>query len=763
MVPRRLSGVWLLWTLAVAGLCKAQVATLSLEHRVLLLTTTAYQKWATSFLEDVMDGYGTPLTVLAADGAGAAALPADLKPLLWERPGGGGAGRFSGFVMHPDAEAGGLLSAAQLSDLQDYQRRTGARVLKFDAAPEAFGMAAAPCGSDDVTLRFTPATPFGVSGVRPGAALPARGLRRCPGSEAAAPNNLCCARPAAPAPRRCAPCRPAVVLRAGAPPGGAANAAAAAALSGSGAAGAVAAYADGRQAMAFALRCSSESAACLVLAHLGLAWVMQGLIPGARKAVFSLQVDDVFLATSTASGSYRSTPADLEAHLAWQEALSSKLPNGSRIRAEMVFNGNGVLSQMEAPDAVVHEDACFETALYKELGCSCWGKAMSECPATAHWFCRSCTKDWKRVRGSPGVTHSPPPDTSRWGDKRFSEGDPLYRFVKGSRRAAEGFFWSSHTFSHQMLDNTTFEATKLELDLNTKMAGPEYLDISGRATFSPAGLVTPAISGLFNGDALAAMAAAGVTFVTGDNTWRVFENPWSRRRVTWTNEAANGFPYQSGQYAIAILPRWATAVAYSASTTADALAAYNAGLSPGDGGPATTFEALMGREADRVLREALMVLRHDGHMFHQANMRVAGSGGAGSLLMMWAEYALARLIALVDWPVTSLKLDDQAALFLQREARDACRLSYLLGIDPASGTVVSVTASAAGAPAGGGECAAPLILRDGVSLDLGGGRQAPVSTSDGVRAAVLRVPPGGSARAAVAGQLPWLVPAVARR
>lgn len=53
-------------------------------------------------------------------------------------------------------------------------------------------------------------------------------------------------------------------------------------------------------------------------------------------------------------------------------------------------------------------------------------------------------------------------------------------------------------------------------------------------------------------------------------------------------------------------------------------------------------------------------------------MHVAGSGGAGSLLMMWTEAVLSRLIALVDWPVTSVKLDDLAQIFVQREARDAC-------------------------------------------------------------------------------------------
>jgi hypothetical protein len=64
------------------------------------------------------------------------------------------------------------------------------------------------------------------------------------------------------------------------------------------------------------------------------------------------------------------------------------------------------------------------------------------------------------------------PDTSRWSNKRFSDGDPLYRLVKAEPRAASGFFWASHTFSHPLLDNFTSAATKLQLDLNARMAGP---------------------------------------------------------------------------------------------------------------------------------------------------------------------------------------------------------------------------------------------------------------------------------------------------
>lgn len=124
---------------------------------------------------------------------------------------------------------------------------------------------------------------------------------------------------------------------------------------------------------------------------------------------------------------------------------------------KQVYNGNGVLIESGSPAVVFNGPACFQTQLYSDLRCSCWGKAMAACPADAPWFCRrcvsqrhlccvmlrrllrpsaavrcnslqlqptpstaptlthadtlthtlrSCVKDWKRVRGSPGVTMS---------------------------------------------------------------------------------------------------------------------------------------------------------------------------------------------------------------------------------------------------------------------------------------------------------------------------------------------------------------------
>ena len=202
--------------------------------------------------------------------------------------------------------------------------------------------------------------------------------------------------------------------------------------------------------------------------------------------------------------------------------------------------------------------------------------------------------------------------------------------------------------------------------------------------------------------------------------------------MRYTTNATNGYPSPpspAGAPAIAIMPRWSTAIAFDASTGAEALAAHNAAAGADVAQRAPSLEALLAREAERVLAEGFLPLRADGYMFHQANMRVAGSGitaaaasgsGSGSsLLMAWADAALARLSALVDWPVISLKLDDLKAAFLEREARDACRLRYRLSVSRGAGAVTAVTvvSSAPAAAGGGAVCAAPLMLRGGVALE----------------------------------------------
>ena len=54
-------------------------------------------------------------------------------------------------------------------------------------------------------------------------------------------------------------------------------------------------------------------------------------------------------------------------------------------------------------------------------------------------------------------------------------------------------------------------------------------------------MVTPQLSGLNNGDALAALAANGIMGVTGDNSWPFLKSPVSVHHTLTTTAARNGF------------------------------------------------------------------------------------------------------------------------------------------------------------------------------------------------------------------------------
>lgn len=113
--------------------------------------------------------------------------------------------------------------------------------------------------------------------------------RRCPGLEATA-TYRCCAKASGHA-SICAACGPAAILRASRPAASARRAAATTNRAApAAAAGVLVSYGDGRQAVAFFLQCSSCFTPCYALAHLGLAWVLQNIIPGSRRALLSLHV-----------------------------------------------------------------------------------------------------------------------------------------------------------------------------------------------------------------------------------------------------------------------------------------------------------------------------------------------------------------------------------------------------------------------------------------------------------------------------------------
>lgn len=110
-----------------------------------------------------------------------------------------------------------------------------------------------------------------------------------------------------------------------------------------------------------------------------------------------------------------------------------------------------------------------------------------------------------------------------------------------------------------------------------------------------------------NGDALSAAAALNITCGTGDNTWPFLMNAAAPHHVLRTSVQTSGYG------GFAVLPRFATEIYYNCSTVAQNEALYNSLYASYYGGP-STINQIVAREATRVVRQALLALRHDPYM-----------------------------------------------------------------------------------------------------------------------------------------------------
>lgn len=716
----------------------------TVDHRVLLMTTPGYT--GTEFFEKTLLAYGAPYDIVRWDKD--ASPRADVSALLWNPD---GSGRYSGYVMYPNLEALGHLNRAEVNVIWDYQNKTGARSVKFAAWPTNIGYNPdyLACGSGDATMTLTAAAPLGISGVRPGIQLSASGLWRCPGAKPAA----------GAAPLATCSMWAADFLNDGMHP--ACNATSILEFE-NGVAGALVKYGDGRESMAFVFDCATWSTACGVISHLSLAWMMQDIIPGERSALLTVQADDFFMATyidpgnGTQGADYYASVADMNRQVQFQSVDLMALPNtpqGTDIKIELPFNGNSILERAAMKTASitaleVDDRGCASMDEYVTLGCNCWNKGWAACDSPVE-FCQKCTKDFPKPLGS-GTDRVPP-------DNQLPKGwnvtalklDPRAKLVIANTNGiATKFFWSDHTFTHENLDNATSYDAYHQIALNRLMSSPAHLNLDSRATRSTKCIVTPQISGLMNGDVLAALKNdLGIECAVGDNTWQHLKNQDNPYHLLYTTKAKNGFDR------FAILPRFATEIYFNCSTPAQIESIYN-NIYGGYYGAQSTFADILKREAARVVRDALLPLRKDPHMMHQANMAVDATTGM-SLITSWLKAVLTELHSMVSWPVTSLKLDDLYAAFKAREARDACKLSYKLEIDTAAAAaggsprVSSVTVSGGS----GGACSAPLMAPAGASASAG----AWEGSGPGVRTLRVNVGAGGSVKVDTQG-LPWSMP-----
>ncbi|KAJ3320039.1 hypothetical protein HDU93_003617, partial [Gonapodya sp. JEL0774] len=357
------------------------------------------------------------------------------------------------------------------------------------------------------------------------------------------------------------------------------------------------------------LSSSTWSPASLLMAHVWFQWVTRGIYQGRRRVLLDTQVDDVFLSTAVTQTavpySYRSTVVDMRNLVEWQKDLNARLPNGSSFRLQLCYNGNGVSALADRARYFVDIDlATHVTQNYvKPLG-----------TGTARW---------------------PKNFTSQWKDEVLRK-DVLYGMFAAAHFTGTNLSYLV-SFTHLNLNEAYSTDIVKEVVFNHRMASSSYLSLSGRSWFSPHSMVTPQVSGLFNGDMYKVLTAAGVTAVVGDN---------SRPEVVPANKyhpwrTTNGSANYEG---FLVVPRQPTEIYFDTSTPDENIALYNAGHP----GANWTWQRLLDYEANRLV-VMMLALRQDPHMFHQANLRNAdqpvvtvGTGkGRLGILQQWVEAATA--------------------------------------------------------------------------------------------------------------------------
>ena len=393
---------------------------------------------------------------------------------------------------------------------------------------------------------------------------------------------------------------------------------------------------DNRERLSFFISFGDWSLNSVMLNHLWISWVTRSLYAGERRVTFTPHIDDVFISTGlldfetneleSYENSYRSTVEDFEILKKWQDSIVNKLPEGSFVKCELAFNGNGILD-----------------VINPEISLKVDGE-------------RHCDIEYIKTPGK-GVDRWPVKNYTLPYDREFLENDSLFAYFEKEENS-KNFYWSSHTFTHENLDEATTTDADNEIRVNIEMA--KLLNVYDKPYFSSKSIITPQISGLRNVDAINVLMKYGIESGTGDLSRPTLinqENPYLPFFTTKESSNFEGFP---------IIPRTPTEIYYSSSNVKENTHIYN--LMYKDVLGESTWDDFIEREVDRTLN-LMMKLRNEAHQFHQINIRSHDIEEKESLLQKWSTAVLEKYAEFVEWPVTSLKLDDQAKLYLDRYNR----------------------------------------------------------------------------------------------
>jgi len=420
---------------------------------------------------------------------------------------------------------------------------------------------------------------------------------------------------------------------------------------------------DGRERLSFYFGFGDWSLNCIVINHIWINWGTRGIYSGFRRVYFTPHIDDVFLATelvdpkkNTDEGTeiFRTTTTDFDNIKKYQKDVVKKMNPGSFYRVELAINGNGILIEADYDQSLqVFGERLVELEFKKEPG-----------TGTYNWP----TKNYK----------------FNFPESLLSQ-DKLYPYFK-QKANREEFFWSSHTFTHENLDNASRSDVDNEIRVNIELAkklGFVNEDNTHEEWWSSGSIITPQISGLRNRDAIEIFKQYGINSGTGDLSRPTLcntENPYLPYYTTMEGSNYDGFP---------VIPRSPSEVYFHCSTSAENTWMYNR-IYRNHFGNDTDWDTIIERESVRVLT-LMMKLRHEAHQFHQANLRNADIKEP-SLLQQWTDAIVEKFNSYVNWPMISLKLDDLAKTFTDRKEVEDCKATYALITSDSTVTGIKVSA-----------------------------------------------------------------------
>jgi hypothetical protein len=476
---------------------------------------------------------------------------------------------------------------------------------------------------------------------------------------------------------------------------------------------------NGRQQLSFYFSAATWSTTTMLFGHMWLAWGTRGLYSGFRRIAFSTQVDDLFLfsLTNASLPRFRLSADDMTGIHKWQLSINQRMNKGSNFKVDLVFNGNGVYE-------------------YSKLF---GGNASASLNPLKLESAAEVSVDYVKPLSEIGNTFWPAGPSSMFNTANFIKDvpqlktfDPLFAyFVKN----VNNFYLGSHTWSHEIMNNISLNDAR-----NENTATKQFAQVAGFAnssSWSSRGMVTPGISGVFNGDALLAISEAGWTSITGDNSRKNLLNTTNEFWPYVSTKAINNFD------GMVVIPRYATRVYFNCSTTSENVLLHG-NMYPNQKG--LQFSDILNQDTQQVVAN-LMTLKWDAYMFHQANLRNADltsktstivgpflplsnnrTGGSTAaykagklgLLQAWTESIVGAYNQLVTWPMITYKLDDLADLFTARAIRENSGIS-VVAVNTAgnisagfNGLVVLASKSDCVAPV---TFPAPVNVRDIINLN----------------------------------------------